>query len=184
MLELFKQNWIRGGYAGKLHEEKAYSQAEKMLGLFAEDYLTKHYDTIAIEYPFQFRLKSLKAGGRIDRIDKLPDGKLEIIDYKTGGALPDKKRLKEDLQLTFYALAATEIQDGIFRRTPEEIILTLYYLDGNQKFSVTRTKEQLEEAKEKILELVSKIQTSHFTCTGGIFCQNCEYKMLCSTHAD
>ena len=155
-----------------------------MLVKFANEYLKAKFETIATELPFQFTLEKIKASGRIDRVDKLPDGRIEIIDYKTGSALPDKKKLAEDLQLTFYALAATEIKDGFFKRTPEEIVLTLYYLDHNQKFSTTRTREQLEAAKLKILTLISDIETSSFHCSGSTFCKNCEYKMLCSTYAD
>jgi ATP-dependent helicase/nuclease subunit B len=34
--------------------------------------------------------KSLALRGKIDRIDRLPDGTYEVIDYKTGGFYPDK----------------------------------------------------------------------------------------------
>lgn len=184
MTTLLKEHWIRSGYTSRNHEEQTFNQAETMLMRFADSYLREKSETIAIEIPFQFPLGKIKAGGRIDRIDKLPDGKIEVIDYKTGSNIPDAKKLRDDLQLTFYALAATEIRDGIFKRTPDEIILTLHYLDENKKVSTTRNKEQLEQAKEKILELVTQIQTSHFHCTGSIFCKNCEYKMLCSAHLD
>jgi len=188
--DLLKENWISTGYTSKSHAEQAYLQAGKMLVDVAGKSLKEKPNTIAIELPFNFWLNrqnppagggKLKVGGRIDRIDKLPDGRIEIIDYKTGQNVPSEKKVKEDFQLSFYALAATEVKDALFNKTPEEIVLTLYYLEANQKLSTTRTKKDLEEAKEKILSLVDEISHSEFRCTGGMFCKNCEYAMLCQS---
>ncbi|MBI4080896.1 MAG: ATP-dependent helicase [Candidatus Levybacteria bacterium] len=180
--DLLKKNWIRLGYTSKIHEEQAYKQADTMLFSVAKNSLLEPAETLALELPFQFFIKQLKVGGRIDRIDRKPDGRIEIIDYKTGSNIPDEKKVQEDLQLTFYALAATEIHDGILNRTPDDIILTLYYLEANKRISTVRTKDELEAAKEKILTIVDDIAKSDFLCYGSIFCKNCEYKMLCSTY--
>jgi len=177
--ELLKKNWINQGFTSKSHEEQTYHQAETMLVSLAKEILQKPPDTLAIELPFNFWLKKLKIGGRIDRIDKLSDGRIEIIDYKTGKNIPTEKKVREDLQLSFYALAATEIKDTILGKNPAEIKLTLYYLEEDKKLSTTRTKEDLEKAKADILSLVEEIQTSDFTCSLSILCKNCEYKMLC-----
>lgn len=179
--DLLKNNWIKDGYSTKSHEQQAFAQAQEILLGFAEKSLQEPLQTIAVEIPFQFRLNRLSVKGRIDRIDQLPDGRIEIIDYKTGGNIPDEKKVKEDLQLTFYALAATEVREPTFNRKPEEILLTLYYLESNTKISTIRTKEELENAKETILKIVDEITHSDFRCSGGIACKNCEYKMLCGT---
>lgn len=181
MKELLKKNWINAGYASKIHEQQSYQQAEKMLTDFAITSLGDRPNTIAIEIPFNFWLDKLKVGGRIDRIDQLPDGRIEIIDYKTGSNVPDEKKVKDDFQLSFYALAAAEVRDELLNRAPEEIVLTLYYLEANKKLSTTRSKADLEVTKEKILKLVDDISHSDFHCTGGMFCKNCEYKMICQT---
>lgn len=190
--ELLKNNWVKHGYQGKTHEEKAYQQAEKMLFDVAQKTIDEKPNTIAIELPFNFWLarrslgegglnKNLKVGGRIDRIDKLPDGRIEIIDYKTGQNVPTEKKVKEDFQLSFYALAANQIKDQMLNKTPDEVVLTLYYLEVNQKLSTTRSKEELESAKEKILSLIDDIEHSEFRCSGGRLCKDCEYAMLCQT---
>ena len=185
--DLLKNNWVNQGYQGKSHEEKAYQQAEKMLIGVAEKSLAEKPNTVAIELPFNFWLNaangSLKVGGRIDRIDKLPDGRIEIIDYKTGQNVPTEKKVKEDFQLSFYALAANMVKDTIFNVTPDEIVLTLYYLEADKKLSTTRSKKDLEEAKEKILTLVDEISKSDFRCSGGMLCKNCEYAMLCQSYS-
>jgi DNA helicase II / ATP-dependent DNA helicase PcrA len=180
--DLLKKNWIKEGYAGKTHEEKTYQQAEKMLSEFWDDYKKEKPDTLSVEQPFSFWLGKLKIGGRIDRVDKLKGNKIEIIDYKTGTNMLDEKKAKDDLQLSFYALAATEVHDQIFGKAPEDVVLTLHYLEANQKVSTTRSKEELELAKEKILNIVSEIETSEFKCSGGMLCKNCEYKILCESN--
>jgi RecB family exonuclease len=133
------------------------------------------------EMSFQFLLQDIKIIGRFDRIDKLKDGKIEIIDYKTGGNIPDERKLKNDLQLTLYALAATKINEPLFNKKPEDVLLTLYYVEKNKRMTTTRSKEQLEEAKNYIIKKVEEIQASDFHCSRGRICQDCEYKILCST---
>jgi DNA helicase-2/ATP-dependent DNA helicase PcrA len=170
--------WINEGYSSKIHEKKALERAVKIV----TGYLNKNYDKtnlpVALEYPFNFYLDKVKIAGRIDRIDKT-SGKIEIIDYKTGDNIPTPKKLEEDLQLTFYALAANEVKDKILGKDPEEILLSLYYLEKDLKLTTTRTKEQLNEAKKLILEKVREIEASDFKCSGSMFCKNCEYKILC-----
>lgn len=181
--DLLKKNWQKVGYTSKSHEEQSYKQAEQMLIAYVKQELAENPTPIAIELPFNFWLsKQLKVGGRIDRVDQLPDGRIEIIDYKTGPNVPTEKKLKEDFQLAFYALAASEVQDSIIYKAPEEIVLSLYYLEPNKKLSTKRSQEELLAAKDKILMLVDEISRSDFHCTGGMFCKNCEYKMVCSTY--
>jgi DNA helicase-2/ATP-dependent DNA helicase PcrA len=179
MHDLLTKNWIKQGYVSRNHEQKAFEQADKMLQNFAEKTLLSPPQTIAVELPFNFWLNKLKIGGRIDRVDQLADGRIEIIDYKTGSNIPDEKKMKEDFQLTFYALAAANVRDAIFNKSPDEIVLTLFYVESNKKISTTRSKEELESAKDKILKKAEEIQHSNFTCSGSIFCKTCEYKMVC-----
>ena len=185
MHDILTKNWIKVGYAGKTHEQKAFQQADGMLTAFAAATLANRPDTLAIEMPFQFWLDKLKVGGRIDRVDRLPDGRIEIIDYKTGSNVPDAKKVKDDFQLSFYALAATEIKDGILTDVdPDKIVLSLYYIEQDKKISTVRTKDDLEFAKEKILTKVDEITKSEFLCNGNMFCKSCEYKLVCQTIAN
>ena len=58
-----------------------------------------------VEYQAFFRHGDVTLGIRIDRIDELPDGRILVIDYKTG--LPkhfaDRQQNLSDLQLIVYA---------------------------------------------------------------------------------
>ncbi len=179
---ILKENWSPVGYEEKAHEKEAYKKALSLISHYIENNYKPSHLPIALEVPFQFSANgSLKIGGRIDRIDRLADNKLEIIDYKTGTNIPDEKELNSNLQLTIYGLAATEIRDPIFNRQPDEVVLSLHYLEGDIKLSTTRTREQLESAKAKLIEKSEEIAKSNFQCSVSIFCQNCEYKMLCKT---
>ncbi len=186
---ILKQNWLSTGFESKEHMDQAFTQAVHSLTRFLNTAENKNATPLSLETPFGFFLKntngiSLKVGGRIDRIDYLSENRIEIIDYKTGNKIPDQKKLDEDLQLSIYALAASEVHDKIFNRRSEDVILSLWYVEQNMKVSTGRTAEQLEIVKQQILDKVAEISTSNFTCRGSMICQNCEYKMLCNTHVD
>ncbi|MCL5438528.1 MAG: UvrD-helicase domain-containing protein [Patescibacteria group bacterium] len=180
--KLLEKNWINDGYTSKSHEKAAFEKARLILSnYFKENFDQKIIKTQILEYPFNFFVKNLKVGGRIDRVDKISENKIEIIDYKTGSNIPTEKDIAKDLQLTTYALAATKINEKVFNKKPDEVVLSLYYLEKGQKISTTRTKEQLEEAEKYILERVKEIENSDFKCSKISLCRNCEYKILCST---
>ncbi|CAN5343089.1 hypothetical protein BH10PAT1_BH10PAT1_2060 [soil metagenome] len=177
ILKLFKNNWINEGFDSKAHEEKFIEKGKK----FLKEFLKKNPIGNAkyLEEPFLINCSStsserpLKVGGKIDRVDELPDGSIEIWDYKTGANVPTQKEVDKNLQLTIYALA--------FDKKPEEIKLSLYYFETQTKITTTRNASDLIKAKEEILKVREEIEKSDFKCNGGFLCQNCEYKLLCNT---
>lgn len=183
--KILQANWISEGYTNKSYEQKAFEKAKKIISSYLKkNDLRSTIPPSALELPFQFFVKNsghvpLKVGGRIDRVDELGDGRVEILDYKTGNDIPNEKKLAQDLQLTIYALAATEVPNNPLNKKPEEVLLSLYYVEQGLKISTTRTKDQLEEAKNIILQKAQEIAKSDFSCRGGLFCKNCEYKILC-----
>lgn len=179
-LDLYKKNWLVEGYTSRKHEQTAFAKGKKYIEEYFEKYFSLKKLPIGLEVPFSFPVKpGLNFVGKIDRIDKLPDGRIEIIDYKTGEKVPSQKEVDLDRQLTFYALAATEVKDELFWRKPEEIVLSLYYFEEQKKMSTSRTKEQLVKAKDEVIKIASEIENSDFKCSGSDFCKACEYKLYC-----
>lgn len=181
-----ERNWVNEGYLNKEAEIDAKYRAKKILSKYVKTKFDSKNLPIAIEKDFNFTLKRengniIKIGGRIDRIDQAKNGKIEIIDYKTGKNIPDEKKLATDLQLTLYALAASEVKEEPLNKNPDEVMLSLYYLESDTKLETIRTPEQLQEAKELLLKRADEIEKSDFLCSHNILCANCEYKMLCST---
>ncbi len=184
--ELLVKNWSRMGFKSKKHELEMQSQAKNYL----TNYLTNDFNPkkipVLLEKDFVIPISDdLKIRGKIDRVDLLPDGRVEIIDYKTGSP-PDPKYAQREIdklmhQLSFYALAATTLRENIFPKKPEEISLSLYFFENGQKYTTTRTREQLEELKKEILKIRDEIQKSDFKCSGNYLCQFCEFGMFCNS---
>jgi DNA helicase-2/ATP-dependent DNA helicase PcrA len=115
-------------------------------------------------------------GGKIDRIDKLAKDKYFIIDYKTGSS--SKKRDPEtDLQLSIYALAA--VNTPSYNITPEMLQVGFYFLEDQTTVSAGRTKEQLDEAREKINTIIETMKESTYKPNPGKHCDFCQFKMIC-----
>lgn len=181
-LDLLEKNWLREGYQDKQYESEMKKRGQKYLAEYYEKEFVKSTKPLLLEQKFSIPVKNknrfLKIGGRIDRVDDRGKGVIEIIDYKTG-RLPTKRDVDANLQMSIYGLAATEIGELPFNKLPEKVILSLYYFDSQEKISTTRTKEQLEIEKEKIVELAKEIEQSDFKCSGNQLCKTCEYKMFC-----
>lgn len=177
LLEQFKNNFIEQGYENRKHKEKFFEKGKDYLNGFLEVSFDPKVKTLDLEKKFTIKLaKNLKIGGTIDRIDDLGGGLYEIIDYKTGASIPTQREVDKDLQLSVYAMAVSEI----YKVKPENIKLSLYYLDNQEKLSTKRTKEDLEKVKKEILGVRDQIEMSDFKCSGNYFCQQgCEFSMFC-----
>ncbi len=179
LIEILKKEWLSDGYDNKRHEEERFGQGVKILKEFYKSNCNPPVKPLRLEEPFNFVLKNgVKVFGKIDRIDRKGKG-IEIIDYKTGEENPKAQKAHE-LQLAMYALAATRIKDEILNHDPKDITLTLHFLEGNTKKSMTFTKDDLDKLEDSLIEKIEEIENSDFKCSWNILCINCEYKMLCS----
>jgi len=185
ILEILQRKWRSIGFMGKVHERKFFEKAKIYLTGFLREGFDPKILPYSLEQKFTLNLpkmegeRPLKIGGVIDRIDILPDGKIEIIDYKTGATIPTKEEVAKNFQLTFYALAANLIREGPFNKNPDEIFLSLYFLDTQEKFTTVRSKAELKMAVEKIYRVRKEIENSDFECSAGKLCENCEFSIFC-----
>ena len=116
--------------------------------------------------------------GSIDRIDRLPSGAVEVIDYKTG-KLSSQKDVAESLQLSIYALAC---RDALGLGTPERV--TLYFTEAKIRMSTTRTDEELDAARADILARTARIRSGDFAATPSEkTCGRCDFARLCPDRA-
>ena len=66
------------------------------------DHLVKIGPPIFSELPFDFQIEDERFKGRIDEVRKAPDGKISVIDYKSGRPWIGAMKLAHDPQLTLY----------------------------------------------------------------------------------
>ena len=76
-------------------------------------------------------------------------------------------------------MAATEIPHLPFAKKPEQIKLSFYYFDTQEKVSTVRTQDQLNTEKENLIKIAQEISDSDYKCSGHKFCENCEYVLWC-----
>jgi probable DNA repair protein len=111
-----------------LHVRYADSVLQRMLGIersrlfgLAEDFLRHErerdipFEIDALEHSLRYERSGVSLGFRIDRVDRLPDGRVLVIDYKTGAPktfLRQSGDLK-DVQLVVYADALDEPIAGL-----------------------------------------------------------------------
>ncbi len=172
LLEMYNKNWQPTGYLDAEHRALRFEDGKRLLSEYFEknkDYDAKH---VALEKSFNIKIAGIKFYGKIDRIDRLPDGRVEIIDYKTG-TTKDQKDVDKDSQVAYYALAAQEAL-GL---NPD--VLTYYFLESGDKISTTRTKKQLDEIKTETAEIIDQMKEGKFIATPGMHCSWCDYKDIC-----
>lgn len=177
LLDIYKKNWLPAGYASAPHQETRKKSGENVLTDYFRKYHKKDLKVIAIEKPFKIKTApDIYIIGKIDRVDNIGNDKIEIIDYKTG-KMPKESDLKKSLQLSIYAMAATDY--GLYNKKLDEVLLSFYYLEEGKKISFHRSAEELEETKTKITETVSKIRNNEFPLTPGPGLAFCPYPMIC-----
>ena len=173
LLQFYEENWLSAGYESPEEETKYKDYGREILSRFWEIHSASFQVPIAVERMFNIDIEGVKLRGFIDRVDKLQNGKLSILDYKTNKELFTVDDLKKDLQLTLYQLAAQRLW-----QLPVEK-LTLYHLRSNTPCSCEpRDEKQLEEASQLVLEVAGNIAQERFPATENQYCP-CDFPEHC-----
>jgi hypothetical protein len=120
--------------------------------------------------------RSLRVAGKIDRIDRRPDGGLVLRDYKTGRAPKDEGgvfRGSRQLQIPFYILAAAQIFPG------EPVVEAfLDFVDGGRQFAMDPRSVSGNEFRGLVRGLVDAIAEGAFVQEPSA-CDWCDYTVVC-----
>jgi ATP-dependent DNA helicase UvrD/PcrA len=173
LLEQFRSGLAGAGIADRYQYELYLRQGREQLRQFLDQARTAPPpDVLETERRFDLQVGAAKLAGRVDRIDRIGDHAVGIVDYKTG-----KPQAQEDadesLQLSLYALAARDVWGMHAER------LVLYNLENNSAIVTTRNDAQLEEAKLKVEEVAALIANGQFSAKPGYQCSYCPYRNLC-----
>ena len=114
--------------------------------------------------------------GFIDRVEIAPDGRVRIVDYKTGRAPGPRFESKAMFQMRFYALLWWRISGVV------PSMLQLMYLGNGQILRLEPTEDQLLATESAILAIRDAIRQAvreGFTPSPSRLCDWCSYQELC-----
>jgi DNA helicase-2/ATP-dependent DNA helicase PcrA len=171
--KLFAEGWRRTGFGDSDDELQFRDRAREALRLYWERERLSDGEPVWLEKKFDFKVGDHHVRGRVDRVDRLPDGDYELIDYKTGER-KSADDLDSDLQLALYRMAAREAW-GIEASTGSYY----YVLDGEKVPAPTRP-DDAERVERTVLQVGEGILSQDFEPRPSPkVCSWCDYRLIC-----
>ncbi len=173
LLALFEVAWRRAGFGASDDELQYRDRAVAALTRYHERHLGSDSQPVWLERGFSFRIGPHQLRGRVDRVDRLPEGGFELIDYKTGER-PPAAELEDELQLALYRVAAREAwsidaDQGSY-----------YYVLEDEKVPVPASADDRERVERTVLEVGAGILSQDFEPRPTFErCSWCDYRVIC-----
>jgi DNA helicase-2/ATP-dependent DNA helicase PcrA len=111
--------------------------------------------------------------GRFYRVDQLPGGEYELIDYKTGRPRT-AAQLREDVQLSLYAVGAREAWHLESSRQ------AYHYVLDDEKIRVPAEELDRDWITDTVMQVADGILSQGFEPTPSFSaCSMCDYRIAC-----
>jgi DNA helicase-2/ATP-dependent DNA helicase PcrA len=181
LLDLLDAGWRRGGFGDSAQEHRLHEKARVALKSYHARLHGQDSEPVWFERPFAFRLGPHHLRGRVDRVDRLSvktsegdyEEEYELIDYKTSRP-KTAAQLKDDIQLSLYALAAREAWQLESSRQ------AYYYVLDDRKVPVPEGEKDAASVKNTVLEVGEGILAQEFEPTPSrAACSICDYRIIC-----
>jgi DNA helicase-2/ATP-dependent DNA helicase PcrA len=169
--------WESVGFLTRQHEEARRAAAHEALDRFWHEQQLDPARPVAVEQDFSVVLGRDRVRGRYDRVDRDPDGRVLITDYKSSDVRDPAtagRRSRESLQLSLYALAY-ESQHG---RLPDE--LALHFLESGIVGRSSASPKRLAKAAEQVTSVSDGIRAGDFAANPApMRCGFCPFREIC-----
>jgi len=170
---LFETGWRRTGFGSTDDELQFRDRAREALRLYWENERVAEGEPVWLERKFDFKVGEHHVRGRVDRVDRLPDGDYELIDYKTGERRTEAE-LENDLQLALYRIAAREAWDV------EASTGSYYYVLDADKVAAPTKPDDAERVERTVLQVGEGILSQDFEPRPSpAVCGWCDYRLIC-----
>ena len=173
LLGLFEVGWRRQGFGASDDELQYRDRAVAALARYYERHSAGAARPVYLERAFSFRIGEHSVRGRVDRVDRHPDGSLELIDYKTG-APKTPEELVDDVQIPLYRIGAREAWEL------EAADGSYWYVLDDEKVPVAGEADDLERVERTVLEVAAGISDQDFEPRPSFEnCSWCDFRLIC-----
>ncbi len=173
LMDLFEAGWRRSGFGSSDDELQFRDRAREAMRLYWETEEAAEGEPVGLERKFDIKIGPHHVRGRVDRVDRLPDGSFELIDYKTGERKSEAD-LENDLQLALYRLAAREAWDL------EASSGSYYYVLDADKVAAPTRPDDAERVERTVLSVGEGILGQDFEPRPSpTVCSWCDYRLIC-----
>jgi putative RecB family exonuclease len=139
------------------------------------------FEPLGTEIELTCDLGGIRLHGILDRLDRGPDGRFVVTDYKTGTAPGERFAHSAFFGLKIYALLVR----SEFAETPSEI--RLLYLGGSTSHRLRVDDRRLEGVVSQLRALwraiVRALESDEFPARPGRACGWCSYRDICPAYA-
>ncbi len=173
LLSLFEAGWRRTGFGSSDDELQYRDRAVAALTRYHERHLRSESSPVWLERSFNFRIGPHQLRGRVDRVDRTPEGGYELIDYKTG-----EKRssvtTSDDVQIPLYRMGAREAWQI------EADSGSYWYVLDDERETVEGQPDDAERVERTVLEVAGGIEGQDFEPRPSPqVCSWCDYRLIC-----
>jgi DNA helicase-2/ATP-dependent DNA helicase PcrA len=171
LLSLFEAGWRRTGFGSSDDELQYRDRAVAALARYHERHLRSDTTPVWLERGFAFAIGPHQLRGRVDRVDELPEGGYELIDYKTGERRTTRG---QDVQLALYRLGAREAWQV------DAELGSYWYVLEDERVPVRSEPDDSERVERTVLEVASGIEGQDFEPRPSHeICSWCDYRLIC-----
>lgn len=176
-LEFYREAWEAEGLTGV----DVFEAGLAILRSFVRDQgIIDPHDILAIEKEFRLIVGPFTVLGFIDRIDRVDDETIEVIDYKTNHQLFTRDDLDSSLQLSLYAVAARRLWPWA-----KNVKLSFWMLRHGIRQQTTRTDEQLKSALLYVETLGRQTEAAeNYPARLNTNCSYCDHRRHCPAYAE
>ena len=162
---LVESKWHTLSFESAWLEEAGERKAKRMIAnmvQYLRKFETEGAAVIGREVNFEFETGRARVRGQVDRLELYPDGRVMIVDLKTGSKAFSAEEARTHAQLGLYQLA---FENGAFADLPgieadTELAGAKLLLVGTSSKPVERTQPALSESPETKLEISQLVEAA------------------------
>lgn len=173
LLAAYDRAWSSEGYTSA-EEESRYRALGREILLRYYDFLGRERPLpVAVEEHLEARWDGIPIHGYIDRIDRTPEGGLEIVDYKTSRDLSSDDARDSDQLSLYQVLVESNYAEPVHG-------LTLYHLRSLTSLRAEpRERSALAGLHHRLGNVMDGIREQAFEPTPGRHCTRCDFRDRC-----
>jgi RecB family exonuclease len=177
LVQFYREAWTSS--ETKLADVALYSEGLAIL----RNYLQVHpeanaYNILGIEKEFNEDFGGFLMNGYIDRIDKVGDDHVEIVDFKSNRMLYTREELDSDLQMTTYGLVARRLFPWA-----KKFSFSFHMLRHNLTQRTERTAQQIDDVVGYVVALGKRSESdTTWEAKLNSNCQYCEGRKRCDVY--